>query len=228
MKRKRNCMPKKRQKEKNKTLDEKTRHLTKKQLLLQSNTARKRKARAAFTSAQLELQKDSLRKAEELRNLTSDEKQDQLQKATDGMSRSQKSLTIEENSHNFVKILKEKHKNNLADLTPLEKRLICRRYPFMKLIALPQGRLASLKGTFVNIPFNEQTVCSTLPRTPAPAGFIPVKLKRQLKYKTYEIFEIIRPQRVMTALRWLRQNNVLYRNTEECLNWEERSAQEDQ
>ena len=48
----------------------------------------------------------------------------------------------------------------LVDHTPLERRLISRRYQFMTLIALPKGRLGSIEG---NVPIDEQTVCSILP-----------------------------------------------------------------
>ncbi|CAC5377901.1 unnamed protein product [Mytilus coruscus] len=35
----------------------------------------------------------------------------------------------------------------LEDLSPLERRLISKRYPFMKLIALPKGQQSGIKGT---------------------------------------------------------------------------------
>ncbi|CAC5381739.1 unnamed protein product [Mytilus coruscus] len=78
------------------------------------------------------------------------------------------------------------------------------------MIALPKGRQSSIKGAVVNIPVNEQSVCSVLPRTPDQAGFIPIKLKRLIQFKSYEKFENIRLEKVLEALHWLQANNPLY------------------
>ena len=42
---------------------------------------------------------------------------------------------------------------DLADLRPLELRLISQRIPFMKLVGLPKGRQKAIHGSAVNIPF---------------------------------------------------------------------------
>ena len=54
--------------------------------------------------------------------------------------------------------------SELSCLNSMEKRLICRIQPFMKLIVLPYGQRA-LKGQTVNFPVNTSEVCSSLPRT---------------------------------------------------------------
>ena len=54
--------------------------------------------------------------------------------------------------------------SELSCLNSMEKRLICRIQPFMKLIVLPYGQRA-LKGQTVNFPVNTSEVCSLLPKT---------------------------------------------------------------
>lgn len=63
----------------------------------------------------------------------------------------------------------------LEDLTSLEVRLLCKRYPFMKLLALPKGRQSAIRGSVVNVPVDCDAVCSSLPRTPGAAGIIPLR-----------------------------------------------------
>lgn len=55
----------------------------------------------------------------------------------------------------------------LEGLTTLEERLLSQRYPFMKLIALLEGKQNAIKGAVVNIPVEVQSVAETLPRTPS-------------------------------------------------------------
>ena len=39
---------------------------------------------------------------------------------------------------------------------------------------------------------------------------IPFKLKRKLCYKGHYLYDYVRPDKVMTALKWLKANNPLY------------------
>ncbi|WAR11596.1 PIF1-like protein, partial [Mya arenaria] len=116
----------------------------------------------------------------------------------------------------------------LSELSSLEVRLLCKRYPFMKLVALPKGRQSGIKGSVVNVPVNCEQVCSTLPRTPGTAGIIPLKLKRKQQYKGYVKFQYIRPEKIMLALRWLQKHNVHYKNIEENSSWLDDTLNEDQ
>ena len=61
--------------------------------------------------------------------------------------------------------------SELSYLNGMEKRLICRIQPFMKLIVLPYGQRA-LKGQTVNFLVNTSEVCSLLPRTLDNAGIV--------------------------------------------------------
>ena len=102
--------------------------------------------------------------------------------------------------------------------------LICLRIPFMKVVALPCGKLKqrAIHGPTVNIPTNLTLVC-TLPQrlpSPSPDGSIEAKEKTVLFF-SLRIFSIqcrehymfqyvaIRPAKVLTGLQWLKSNNPL-------------------
>ena len=116
----------------------------------------------------------------------------------------------------------------LCDLTTLEERLLSQRYPFIKLLALPKGRQSRIKGAVLNVPVHAKQVCDTLPKTPNEAGFIPLKLKRKLKYSGHHTFQYIRPNIVRNAFKWLKENNPLYHNANEREAWEDACKQEDE
>ena len=71
----------------------------------------------------------------------------------------------------------------LKDLNSLQTTFIARRIPFMKLLALPCGKQRAVHGCVVKIPVEPTESLSVLPRVPSSDTFIPVKLKRALKYR---------------------------------------------
>jgi len=107
----------------------------------------------------------------------------------------------------------------LADLRPLEQRLISQRIAFMKLVGLPRGGQKAIHGSAVNVPCKLDAVISLLPRLPHTAEVIALKLKRKLCYKGHYMHEYIRPEKVMEALMWLKNNNPLYENVAICHDW---------
>ena len=111
--------------------------------------------------------------------------------------------------------------DELLDLRPLEQRLISQRIVFMKLVALPKGGQKSIHGPAINVPTELKDVCTVLPRIPDNAHVVSFKLKRKLVYKGHYMHEYIRPLRVIKALRWLKQNNELYRDIQICEDWEQ-------
>jgi hypothetical protein len=115
----------------------------------------------------------------------------------------------------------------LKKLTTLERRLVSRRIPFMKLLALPKGKQSGIKGSVVNVPVSEDAVCSSLPRTPTDAGLIPLRLKRKIAYKSHYSFQYIRPNVVMEAASWLKENNHLYQSSNYVCDWIHRCNVED-
>ena len=109
--------------------------------------------------------------------------------------------------------------NEVMSLSSFEKQLISTRIPFMKIVNLPRGKQRSLHGPVVNVPAKFDKVCSLLPRIPQSAGLIRVKLKRQLKYKGHFMHELVRPEKIREALRWLKANNPLYSEVKINNNW---------
>ena len=104
--------------------------------------------------------------------------------------------------------------SELKDLNNLELRLISLRIPFVKLFALSSGKQRSIHGTAVNVPSKLDSVCTLLPRLPTEASMIPFKLKRKLRYKGHYMYDYVRPDKVLTALKWLKANSPLYSSIE--------------
>ena len=97
----------------------------------------------------------------------------------------------------------------LSDLNAL-KRLICRRVPFMKMVALPSGKQRSIHGPAVNVPSKVDTICNVLPRLPSQSELVPLKLKRKIEYRGHYLYDFITPQKALDALRFLKAKNPLY------------------
>jgi len=92
-------------------------------------------------------------------------------------------------------------------LTELESALIAQRVPFIKVLALPRGRQRTIRGAVVNVPSNVSSTTTVFPLTPAQVSIIPIKLKRRLRYKGYVMHQFVRPDAILSAVRWLVQNN---------------------
>ena len=99
----------------------------------------------------------------------------------------------------------------LSCLNSLEKRIISLRVPFMKMVALPSGKQRCIHGPAVNVPSKLDSVCELLPRLPSETELVPLKLKRKLSYKGHYMYDFVRPDKVIGALRWLKDNNPLYK-----------------
>ena len=109
--------------------------------------------------------------------------------------------------------------NELNELNTLELRLVSLRIPFMKMVALPSGKQRCIHGPAVNVPSKLDNVCTLLPRMPSEASMIPLKLKRKLRYKGHYMYDYVRPDKVMTALKWLKKNNPMYSNIDINDSW---------
>ena len=77
----------------------------------------------------------------------------------------------------------------LSDLKPLELRLICLREPFMKMVALPNGKQRCIHGPAINVPSKLDSICKLLPRLPSKTDLIPFKFKHKLSYKGHYMYE---------------------------------------
>ena len=98
----------------------------------------------------------------------------------------------------------------LQNLNDLERRFISLRIPFMKLCALPKGGQYGINGACVNVPTKVDAACNLLPRMPADVKVVGFKLKRKLQYKGHHMSSKADPNKIMIALRWLKDNNFKY------------------
>ena len=109
--------------------------------------------------------------------------------------------------------------DELKDLNTLELHIICKRILFMKLVKLPRGKQKDIRGAAVNVPADLGPACNLLPRLPADAHIVSLKLKRKLEYKQAYLHDTIHPEKVITALHHLKNNNPLYGDIEINKDW---------
>ena len=98
----------------------------------------------------------------------------------------------------------------LKDLNCLELRLISQRIPFMKMVGLPRGQQHGIHGPAVNVPAKLDFVCEQFPRLPSESQIVSMKLKRKMTYKSHYLYDYVRPEKVLAALKWLKLHNPLY------------------
>ena len=107
--------------------------------------------------------------------------------------------------------------HELQSLNILEKHLISRMVPFMKVITLPKGGQKKLKGPCVLVPSNLQDTLNVLPRCDAETPqIIKLIMKRKLSYKGYYEYCHVNMQKVHEALRCLKYEleNLHYRDVD--------------
>ena len=107
----------------------------------------------------------------------------------------------------------------LSVINNIESRLLSKRIPFMKMVALPRGKQTAIHGPAINVPTNLDKICTLLPRLPKEAEIIPFKLKRKFAYKSHYMYDYIRPELMLTALNWLKTNNKFYDDIDVNSNW---------
>ena len=92
----------------------------------------------------------------------------------------------------------------------------------MKLVKLPRGKQKGIKGATVNVPADLGPAFCLLPRIPTDAHIISLKLKRKLQYKQAYLHDTICPEKVITALQYLKNNNPQYSDININENWIQR------
>ncbi|MES9882648.1 MAG: DUF6570 domain-containing protein [Sedimenticola sp.] len=117
--------------------------------------------------------------------------------------------------------------SELKGLNNLELRLISQRIPFMKMVGLPRGKQHGIHGPAVNVPAKLDVVCRQFPRLPSESQLVPLKFKRRMKYKSHYMYDYVRPQKVLAALRWLKTNNTHYKKVTINDNWSNDAASND-
>ncbi|XP_063420756.1 uncharacterized protein LOC134705970 [Mytilus trossulus] len=98
--------------------------------------------------------------------------------------------------------------NELLGLTNLEQRLISPRIPFMSIRQQPRGGQLCMKGNVVNVPADINKTVRVLPRTLDNDETVFVKLKRKISFKHSVAQEMIRPNRVIDAVKLLTSKNL--------------------
>ena len=109
--------------------------------------------------------------------------------------------------------------DELKDLNNMEVYIICKRILLMKLVKLPRGKQKGIKGAAVNVPADLGPACNLLPRIPADAHIISLKLKRKLQYKQAYLHDTIQPENILIPLQYLKAHNPLYADIEINENW---------
>ncbi len=103
---------------------------------------------------------------------------------------------------------------DLKEVNGLERRSFGRQIPFMIVITLPRDGQFGINGACVNVPAKLNAVCDLLPRMPEEADIVDFKLKRKLKYHGHHMSSTINLQKIITALKWLKENNPKYSDVE--------------
>ena len=97
----------------------------------------------------------------------------------------------------------------------IESVLVSRRILFKKVVIMPKGKLPKIKGNLCNIPVNEvYDNCQSLPRPEDSNALLIVKLKLKAEYRSHVLFESVRPVFVELFLKYLKNHNHLYSDTE--------------
>ena len=119
------------------------------------------------------------------------------------------------NGFSFPSLPKE-----LQGLTKLDERLISPRIPFMQIKELTRGGQITMHGNLINVPADVNKTVKLLSRNMNDSETIPLKLKRNVNFKSHITFEHVRPEKIIAAATWLVNNSRLLRNEGISLNTE--------
>ena len=103
----------------------------------------------------------------------------------------------------------EEIKEQKLVLTELEGALIAKTIIFQKIFLLPKSRWTAVKDKTINVPITDDAINHTLtqlPRTPAQAGLIGIKLKRKKEFKNSHISQLIDPAKIFRMLKKLKKD----------------------
>ena len=118
--------------------------------------------------------------------------------------------------------------DELSSMFPIERRVISFRIPFITLIVIRRyGGHYKVNGPPVNVPTTLDQIVKILPRMPNQLQLHPLKLKRKLEYKSYYMYDMVRKDKVVSAILWLKENNKHYRDVTIDTSWMDMSALND-
>ena len=97
------------------------------------------------------------------------------------------------------------------NLTDLERIIIALRIPFMVIFCMVwYGSQYKIRGGCTNVPSSLDQIVEMLPRMSSEVQFHPMKLKKKMSYKSSYMYNFIRKDVVIGAIKWLKENNQLY------------------
>ncbi|KAI5614793.1 hypothetical protein C0J50_11103, partial [Silurus asotus] len=100
----------------------------------------------------------------------------------------------------------------LLELNVLERQLISKFLPFVKIVALPKGQQRAVHGAVVCVPSEVEAIANCLPRPNNESQILQVKLKRHLKFKGYQHFHTVNMHNVLAALHKLKDIHSEYKD----------------
>ncbi|RXN36816.1 replicase helicase endonuclease [Labeo rohita] len=100
----------------------------------------------------------------------------------------------------------------LCDLNVLERHVIAKYIPFAKIVTLPKGQQRAIKGAVISVASEVETTVNSLPRPRSESQLLTVKLKRRLCYQGHYQFQTLNMQKVLSALRKLKDIHLEYKD----------------
>ena len=108
----------------------------------------------------------------------------------------------------------------LANMFPIERRIISLHIPFITLIVIRHyGGHYKINGPPVNVPATLDQIVRMLPRMPGELQLHPLKLKRRLQYKSHYMYDMVRKDKVIGAIMWLKEHNKHYQSIPVDTSW---------
>ena len=102
---------------------------------------------------------------------------------------------------------------DLQNILPLERRVISPQIPFITILLMRRyGGHYKVNGPPVNFPATVDQIINILPCMPSELQLHPVKLNHKLEYKSHYVYDMICKDHVMSAITWLKQHNMHYRD----------------
>ena len=118
--------------------------------------------------------------------------------------------------------------DELANIFPIERRLLSFRIPFITLIVIRRyGGHYKINGPPLNVPATLDQIAKILPRMPGELQLHPLKLKRKLEYKSHYMYDMVRKDKVIGAIMWLKDHNKHYESVPVDTAWLENEVDND-
>ena len=95
------------------------------------------------------------------------------------------------------------------NLSDFEMQLIAKDLLFMKIFKLPKSRMPATKDKIINVPLTNsdiQRTANLLPRSLDESSLVNVQLKRTKDLKNVHSQALVRPEKLIEALRFLQSN----------------------